>query len=278
MRTHGTRSCYVGGCRCDECTEAQRAYGRDYWTKYRRFIEGVPDVDPALVLKHLANLRAQGMGIREIARAANLGPTTVRQLVTGRRRRGIRPATARALLAVQLDPWLVDATPLTRRVRALATLGWRTQDIADAAGLDQHVIGDLSRHGRRAAQRDTAAAIKAVYERLCMTPGPSPKGRARAVAKGWLPPLAWDDIDDLNERPGRHGGARGLDESAILRKMRGEHVRVTHEERREVVRRLHTQGLSDGQITRLTGINGRQVLRDRQRLGLAANDMGRVSA
>ena len=30
MRSHGTFSCYLGGCRCTPCIEAQREYFRDY--------------------------------------------------------------------------------------------------------------------------------------------------------------------------------------------------------------------------------------------------------
>ena len=29
-RTHGRRSTYVHGCRCDACREAERVYRRDY--------------------------------------------------------------------------------------------------------------------------------------------------------------------------------------------------------------------------------------------------------
>ncbi len=30
---HGTRPCYTGGCRCEACTEANKLYYRDYWTR-----------------------------------------------------------------------------------------------------------------------------------------------------------------------------------------------------------------------------------------------------
>jgi hypothetical protein len=123
----------------------------------------------------------------------------------------------------------------------------------------------------------TAAKVAILFNELCMTPGRSTPARKYAERKGWPPPLAWDDIDN-DPKPPKPESANTLDEAAILRKMRGENVRVFHEERREVVRRLHAQGLTDGEIARLTGINGRQVLRDRQRLGLRANVLGQVSA
>lgn len=35
QRRHGTRSCYVGGCRRPECIEANRAYMRRWFKEHR---------------------------------------------------------------------------------------------------------------------------------------------------------------------------------------------------------------------------------------------------
>lgn len=35
MPEHGSRACYVTGCRRPECVEANRAYQRDWWTARR---------------------------------------------------------------------------------------------------------------------------------------------------------------------------------------------------------------------------------------------------
>jgi hypothetical protein len=35
MAAHGTRSGYVAGCRCGDCTAAQRDYMRTYMRAYR---------------------------------------------------------------------------------------------------------------------------------------------------------------------------------------------------------------------------------------------------
>lgn len=182
----------------------------------------------------------------------------------------------RKILALHGVGLSVDATGTKRRIQALAWMGWPYRTIAHECGWrSAEAVGQTLR--RTYVERATAQAVSAAYERLSMRHGPSRLAHVRAAAKGWAPPLAWDDIDN---DPEPVGAARiaVIDEAAVLRKMRGDTVRVTHEERREVVRRLHTQGLSDGQIARLTGINGRQVLRDRQRLGLAANEDGRVAS
>lgn len=100
----------------------------------------------------------------------------------------------------------VDATPTHRRVQALACLGWSIPQIGAFAG-----VAKLPYVMRRAmVRRSTAAAVAAAYEALSMRL-PSPvtrhergvvtKTKSRARAAGWVPPLGWDDIDDLAENP-----------------------------------------------------------------------------
>lgn len=38
-RKHGTVSCYVGGCRCEPCKQAKRAYDRE-WRKTHKYVRG----------------------------------------------------------------------------------------------------------------------------------------------------------------------------------------------------------------------------------------------
>lgn len=93
----------------------------------------------------------------------------------------------------------VDATGSRRRLQALVALGWPI-----------HLEDRLSPHarrltysGQRTVHADTAAAVRALYDELSMTPGPSSRSRQRAARKGWPVPLAWSDdsIDDPNARP-----------------------------------------------------------------------------
>ncbi len=50
--------------------------------------------------------------------------------------------------------------------------------------------------------------ISELYDRLSMTPGPSPQTRGWAKTLGYAPPLAWDEdtIDDPRSRPHGNGG------------------------------------------------------------------------
>lgn len=273
---HGRRSTYTRGCHCAECAAAQRAYSRNYYRLYRSKVEGVPHIDPQRARQHVAELQATGMGVRAIAHAAGVTRSTVTELAAGRRVRGIRPATATAILAVNPAPRYVDATGATRRARALAALGWTARDVATAADLNPRVVGELLAAARPSVTRATSAAICLTYDRLSMRCGPSQVARRRAIAKGWPPPLAWDDdaIDDpattplhkLRAEPGSY-----VDDAAVARRAAGDMVPITRAERWAVVARLHAQGLSDGQIALRAHLVDRQVLRDRQTLGLPAN-------
>lgn len=98
------------------------------------------------------------------------------------------------------QPSLIDALGTQRRIQALAALGWSTRRVAEAAGWSSHATVRNMLHANQ-VRRANAEKIAEVYERLCMTVGPSAAVRRRAVENGWPPPLAWDDIDDPNEQP-----------------------------------------------------------------------------
>lgn len=127
---------------------------------------------------------------------------------------------------------LVDSTGTARRIRALMAIGWT------AAGIAAHgpwATGDalLELAKRQRIHIDNRNEVARIYDDLCMTPGPSANTRRRALAKGWAPPLAWDDIDDPAETPdvpevrqmlGRTKEQREADDAA-LRAARIENLR-----------------------------------------------------
>lgn len=294
---HGTAVAYTADrCRCADCTAAnsaaadhrrrQIAYGR--WAPV-----GFVDAEPAR--RHVQALRAAGLGIGSIATASGVSFSSINRLIYGekggRPSAQIRPSRATALLAVRAD-WRtlpdgarVDAVGTVRRLQALACLGWTQPRLARELGSTAQHAAYLFQPGGLVTAA-TARTVARLYDRLWdVTPTPADRweaggitrSRTRAAASGWAPPLAWDDetIDDPAAEP-QHAltvtGPKPLDEAAIARRVNGDtRVQLTNEERREVVRLLHSQGLNDGEIERLTGINDRQVLRDRQRLGLEAN-------
>ena len=94
-RKHGTRSCYVGGCRCEPCRAANAADRRS-----RRTRTPLVPVEP--VVAHLRALQAAGVGRRRIARAARIAESTLDRIA---REPGTRmhPAVAKRVLAVRID-------------------------------------------------------------------------------------------------------------------------------------------------------------------------------
>lgn len=162
-------------------------------------------LDPAPTIAHLKELVAAGYGPCAISVEAGLTKSVVRNLITGRNQY-VRRDTRDKLLAVTTRTMSRRANPAAfvpilgthRRLRALIAMGWRMDDIA-AAGV-KNPATTLHQSGRwvTCAKRDEIAAV---YDRLCMTSGPSKINADRAVWLEYPPPLAWDDIDDPDEIP-----------------------------------------------------------------------------
>lgn len=100
-------------------------------------------------------------------------------------------------------PLLVPALGAQRRIRALVRMGWRYQDIAaiafpNSTSSKQFIKAIM---GRQTMHRSTFEAIDRAYSRLSANRGPSQQNATLALNRGWPPPLAWDDIDDANEKP-----------------------------------------------------------------------------
>jgi DNA-binding NarL/FixJ family response regulator len=98
--------------------------------------------------------------------------------------------------------------------------------------------------------------------------------RAFAAERGWLPPLAWDDIDtDPDPRHHtKHAGTDDLDEIAIERALAGDGVEVEHltpAEQDEVVRRLTERGKSIRDIAQQLATTKRTISRRRASINAA---------
>jgi len=216
-REHGTRARYVmgegpgktAGCRCDACTAANRAYAaqRERKQAYGRW---APRVDAGPAREHLQALSAAGIGWKRAAELSGVSTGAVSKLLFGGPgdrppARRIRPETEQKLLAVPLAaPSLaaaaaVDATATRRRLQALVARGYSQAALAARLGIQR------SNFGQAAAGKVTAATERAVsdlYDELWNVPPDESTHRARisvsrarnyARARGWCPPLAWDD-------------------------------------------------------------------------------------
>jgi hypothetical protein len=171
-------------------------------------------------------------------------------------------------------PLLLDKTGTLRRVQALARMGWSVREVARRAGVARP---DDLLNPRRLVHRDTATAVDRVFRELCMTPGPSARAKAIAERRGYAGPLDWDDIDDPSERPVRDSCAEvtyHLDEVAIEETMAGRRVKLSHEERQEVFRRLIERGLNASQIAQRLGMTRAAA----QKMATRVRSRGQVAA
>lgn len=167
---------------------------------------------------------------------------------------------------------LVPAVGVTRRLQALATLGWSCRDIARELGYASNFHVEQLRAGHVGTVHPvTLAAVAALYDRVWDQPPPgryAAKVRNIAAREGWPPPLAWDDdtIDDPSAEPATARSRTWgdvVDEIAVEEACAGRRVRLSPKERAEAVRRLADRGLSNAVIADRVGLDARSVIRVR---------------
>lgn len=284
---HGTRAAYVKDrCRCTDCTAANTAAGRAV-QRAQTFGRWRPFVNAAPVREHIRALRAAGIGVEQIAVLAGISTSHVRELADpGRngnpRIRRVRPETAHQVLRIRVDQANraprshVIATGTRRRLQSLIAVGWPPDELAtrlgrSSAGLRRSMLS-------RSVTAQTAQEVSALYEQLWNLRPPQSTDHQRAVVDaarafaaehGWLPPLAWDDID-TDPDPRHHTEHAetddGLDEIAIERALAGDGVRLEHltpAEQDEVVRRLTERGKSIRDIAQQLATTKRTISRRR---------------
>jgi hypothetical protein len=176
----------------------------------------------------------------------------------------------------------VDVTGTRRRLQALVAIGWPASLLANLLGRRPSSLC-RSMTGESVTAR-TAQEVAALYERLCNTRPPritsgqraaADAAQAEAVARGWLPPLAWDDIDTDPAPPAPTAcpsQGNDLDEIAVERALAGDHITyedLTSIEQQEVVRRLTARGSSIRDIAAQLGTTKRTVSRRRASVGAA---------
>ena len=158
---------------------------------------------------HVRRLLKLGLTKEAIARAAGIAPGHAARIAfdspADPPKRLIDRRVERAVLAVTHMPHPRQAVCLAigarRRAEALAALGWSMTWQAQQLGkATANYCGEIS---KTRVSYPTWVAVRDLYDRHCMTPGPSTKAASIAKARGWAPPLAWDDetIDDPTATP-----------------------------------------------------------------------------
>ena len=175
-------------------------YAKRWQLDRRRGIRRTVPVGPAA--EHVDQLLAAGLTVRGIAELAGVSASGVSR-IAARQYPTVNHRTADALLAVKPQEihrrtspeGFVPAAGARRRIRALLAIGWTHQDMHARSGVRTAIL--LSQAGEWISRRNHDA-ISDLHEALWATPGPSEKTRGQARARGYLPPMAWDDdtIDD----------------------------------------------------------------------------------
>lgn len=285
---HGTNAGYhahikSGDSPCNSCREARRTYNRRTNKNRRRGWSGLVPVDRAR--QHILALRTTGMTWDQIGDAAGVARSTVfRTAGLDRPTDRIRSSTAAKILAVrdmEPDPARVPLFRARRRLQALQCLGWSLAEIGERCGWSSQnllaIIRDNTWRPRETVSAATFAKIARVYDELSMRVAPNDRYtsnvRNRARRLGYMPPLAWDDIDDPNEQPRgvhRTGEDRtrtkdDVDPVVVERVLAGDKLPTTKAEKFEITRRWTADGRSLNELERLTGWKSdRYVVREQE--------------
>jgi len=163
----------------------------------------------------------------------------------------------------------VPALGAQRRIQALMALGWTSENIRLAAGWNHRNSIQRILHGQKGRPctwltKATAETITKVYDQLSMRLPEMDRYHRRAASiarsKGYVPPLAWDDIDNPDEQPAKvirrnwHSASRDdVDEVVVERLLALERIKATPAEKEEAVRRWIRAG---GSIAALCDAHG----------------------
>jgi DNA-binding CsgD family transcriptional regulator len=215
-------SCTSTPARSPRSSEA-RVVHRNYARRRARQIaygRWHPWADAAPVRDHVRQLRQAGASYRAIADAADVSPSTVRNLITGCQRQSrqvpnrIGAAQAQRLLAIRPATCgrRRNACGSRRRLQALVALGHSPAELARQLAISQPRLHRLLHGETQRVSTDIRRSVNGLYGRL-WNQQPSERTRrqrtaaeaARHHAKSarWPPPMALDDdkIDDPAYRP-----------------------------------------------------------------------------
>lgn len=148
------------------------------------------------------SLELYRVSLATAAELSGLGPATLSALLYPQHPRfseWVHITTQSAVFGMRFDldrvssPSLITSVGTARRLEALAVLGWPWPALEQRLSLPRQTL--MFRRARPRIRAGYAREVRDLYEQLSMRHGPSAHAAHRAAAKGWLPPLAWDDAD-----------------------------------------------------------------------------------
>ena len=167
----------------------------------------------------------------------------------------------------------VPALSTHRRIQGLQYLGWTFAHIGAISGVSYGAVANLMRRNTvEPGTRDNIAEAFRVL--IAQGQGPSEVTRRRAATKGYVSPLAWDDLEDPDATPAdvRNPERGKFDPIAVDLAVSGQHVPLNYREREAVITELNKRRWADPRIGRHIGYDTNTVGRIRRRLQLPAWD------
>lgn len=236
---------------------------------------GSTTVDAAPYAKLIRDTHAQ-MSYCAMGRHLGVSHSYLRSVAVGKIKRiGIESAETLSALSKKhtpVDTSHVNSLGTMRRLQALHALGytWRSLSIETGyslTGLKSVVYGKWT-----VIEARNAESVRLAYERLSMRlptsddpHGKSAIGAARnsARARGWMPPLAWDDIDrDEAPMTGQHDGHDPVVVDRILAGDMSLARVATKAEKIAVVSRWRAEGRTLNELERLSGWQARRYIEE----------------
>lgn len=190
---------YWTTCDCTDCTLDRRRKGKAHSA-------GRPYRLPAEAAWEVLEDRIQrGWTALAIASACGLDPNYFSPHLAdyrrGSSRRHIGPNLVPIILAMgRPTAGQVGAEPTRRRLRALARIGYSLTTLSDRTGVKLTTLSMIRSRNERCTAV-VANAVTDIYNKLHMTPGDNADATHYATTHEWPAPLAWDNIDDLDETP-----------------------------------------------------------------------------
>lgn len=172
--------------------------------KYYRII-GPTTVDISAVRAHLIMLREAGITKSQVCELTGLGIATVGRIINGRNTRGVvMKDTADKILSIKVSDAIpkgfFDITVYRRKLQALIAIGWSKKALSELLGVGESNVNEIVSKRRKFILAETARNVDELYEKISMKIGPCEKSKQIARNNCWLPPLAWDDIENINEK------------------------------------------------------------------------------
>lgn len=165
--------------------------------------------DGARARAHIATLKAMGIGTPRIAELSGMPQVTIWRVSNSDR---VLARTEARILAIALpsaaheiakDGASVALIGTQRRLRALQVAGYTTARLGDLVGIGKRAVVNICSDSQTYVTAEVARRVAALFDDLQATPGGNKTTRARSLAKGWHPALAWDEdaIDDPDAVP-----------------------------------------------------------------------------